>query len=170
MRYLSKLRRAGVPVLWSRTIVAAEGDGRLERCAMRRSPRTASRSGGETPRRSRPMRCASATGSSPRPRLARALGCAHRLVDRHLGYLATETGTDGASSLSGVFVVGDGADLGGARVALARGTLAGIAAAARLGYADRDPDEQRRAARDLAPAERFQARALVDLPGAAGPA
>ena len=154
--YLSKLRRAGVPVLWSRTIVAAEGDGRLERLRHARIAADGSVELADTTTVEADALCLG-YGFVPSTEIARALGCAHRLVDRHVGYLATETGMDGASSLSGVFVIGDSADLGGARVALARGTLAGIAAAARLGYADRDPDEQRRAARDLALAERFQA-------------
>ena len=124
-------------------------------CAMRRSPRTEVLQVADATTVEADTLCLG-YGFIPSTEIARMLGCAHRLVDRHIGYLATETGTDGASSLSGVFVVGDGADLGGSRVALARGTLAGIAAAARLGHADRDPDEQRRAARDLALAERFQ--------------
>ena len=78
-------------------------------------------------------------GFIPSTELARMLGCEHRVADRHLGYLATVTGPDGATSLPGVFVVGDGADMGGSRVALARGTLAGVAAARNLGLLASDP-------------------------------
>ena len=46
---------------------------------------------------------------------------------------------DGRTSVAGVFAVGDGASLGGARVAMARGRLAGLAAARELGL--HAPDE-----------------------------
>lgn len=155
-RYLLTLRRAGVPVLWSHGIVAAQGDGRLER--VRYAPLGAD----GTPRLAEAVTVAADAlclgyGFMPSTEIARALGCAHRLVDRHLGYLATETAEDGATSLPGVFAVGDGADPGGARVALARGTLAGIAAATQLGLADTDPAEGRRALAALRRAEGFQA-------------
>jgi glycine/D-amino acid oxidase-like deaminating enzyme len=72
-------------------------------------------------------------GFVPSTELARALGCEHRVIDKHLGYLATVTDADGRTGIDGVYAVGDGADIGGARVALARGRLAGLAAAQRLG-------------------------------------
>ena len=49
------------------------------------------------------------------------------------GHLATETDDDGRTAIASVFAVGDGAALGGARVAMARGRLAGLAAARDLG-------------------------------------
>ncbi len=49
------------------------------------------------------------------------------------------TDDDGRTSVEGVFAVGDGAALGGARVAMARGGLAGLAAARELGL--HAPDE-----------------------------
>ncbi|CAO3460079.1 SoxB-like sarcosine oxidase, subunit beta related [Azospirillum argentinense] len=159
-RYLLRLRRAGVPVLWSHGIVAAEGAAegteRLER--VRYAPLGAD----GAPRLGESVTVAADAlclgyGFIPSTEIARALGCAHRLVDRHLGYLATETAEDGATSLPGVFAVGDGVDLGGSKVAQARGTLAGIAAATQLGFADTDPEQARRARTDLRRAEGFQA-------------
>ncbi|MFL7903103.1 FAD-dependent oxidoreductase [Azospirillum argentinense] len=159
-RYLLRLRRAGVPVLWSHGVVAAEGAAegteRLER--VRYAPLGAD----GAPRLGESVTVAADAlclgyGFIPSTEIARALGCAHRLVDRHLGYLATETAEDGATSLPGVFAVGDGVDLGGSKVAQARGTLAGIAAATQLGFADTDPEQARRARTDLRRAEGFQA-------------
>ena len=98
-------------------------------------------------------------GFIPSTELARMLGCAHRVAPRHLGYLATETAEDGATSVPGVYVVGDGADLGGSRVALARGTLAGAAAARALGFKAEAPATT---LRELHRAEAFQ-RALWSL-------
>ena len=64
-------------------------------------------------------------GFQPEVGLARALGIPHRFVDVGLGHLATETDADGRTAIASVFAVGDGAVLGGARVAMARGRLAG---------------------------------------------
>lgn len=155
-RYLLRLRRAGVPVLWSHGIVAAEGGERLEQ--VRYAPLGADGAPrlGEAVAVPADALCLG-YGFIPSTEIARALGCSHRLVDRHLGYLATETAEDGATSLPGVFAVGDGVDLGGSKVAQARGTLAGIAAATQLGFADSDPEQGRRARTDLRRAEGFQA-------------
>ena len=118
-----RLRRAGVPVLWGSRVVALEGDRSV-------SPRCA------WPRRRASRRIAADVvalnmGFQPEVGLARALGVPHRFVDVGIGHLATETDEDGRTAVAGVFAVGDGASLGGARVALARGRLAGLAAAAR---------------------------------------
>src|SRR6185369_8014107 len=78
-------------------------------------------------------------GFQPETGLARALGVRHRFVDAGLGHLATEADEDGRTSLPDVFAVGDGASLGGSRVAMARGRLAGLAAARDLGR--HAPDE-----------------------------
>ena len=86
-------------------------------------------------------------GFQPEVGLARALGVPHRFVDSGLGHLATETDEDGRTSLGSVFAVGDGAALGGARVAAARGRLAGLAAARDLGHAAPEDSRTRRALR-----------------------
>lgn len=156
LRYLNRLRRAGVPVLWSHAVVAADGGDRVAQ--VRYAPITAD---------GRLQIDAAVTvpadalcvgyGFVPSTEIARALGCAHHLVDRHLGYLATDTAADGTTDLPGVFVIGDGADLGGARVALARGTLAGHAAATRLGLPAGNAAEIAAAKARLQRAEHFQA-------------
>jgi NAD(P)H-nitrite reductase large subunit len=78
-------------------------------------------------------------GFQPETGLARALGVKQRFVDVGLGHLASDSDEDGRTSVAGVFAVGDGASLGGARVAMARGRLAGLAAARELGL--QAPDE-----------------------------
>ncbi|AMM23698.1 FAD-dependent oxidoreductase [Variovorax sp. PAMC 28711] len=137
-RYLRQLRRHQVPVLWQHTVTAAEGDQgapRVRRIAAS-GPDGAVFFDADT--------LCLGYGFVPSTELARMLGCEHRLVDRHLGYLATVTAEDGATSVPGVFVVGDGADLGGSRVALARGALAGAAAARRLGLSPQVPEDTQR--------------------------
>jgi glycine/D-amino acid oxidase-like deaminating enzyme len=155
LRYLWKLRRADVPVRWSRTVLAAEGSERVQRIVHvsvtddgRTEPDTAETITADT--------LCVGHGFIPSTEIARAVGCAHGLVDRHLGYLASESAADGASSVPGIYVIGDGADVGGARVARARGTLAGIAAARQLGLPEGNSAQGDRARRDLARAQAFQ--------------
>jgi glycine/D-amino acid oxidase-like deaminating enzyme/bacterioferritin-associated ferredoxin len=153
--YLRKLRRSRVPVLWNHGIVSADGGASLTR--VRYAPLEAS----GVPKLDEAQELAADAlclgyGFIPSTEIARALGCTHRVVKRHVGYLATETARDGATSVSGVFAVGDGTDLGGHGVALARGTLAGIAVARELELREGDPLEQRRALRALKRAEEFQ--------------
>jgi D-hydroxyproline dehydrogenase subunit alpha len=138
---LSRLKRAGVPVLWGTTLDRLEGDGRVQAAQA-----------GE--RRFEVDVVALNMGFQPEVNLARALGVAHRLVDRGAGYLASEADMEGRTPVAGVFAIGDGAVLGGARVARARGRLAGLAAARELGLVA-PADNATRAA--LARAERFQA-------------
>ncbi|MDR6154734.1 glycine/D-amino acid oxidase-like deaminating enzyme/bacterioferritin-associated ferredoxin [Acidovorax delafieldii] len=126
-RYMRTLKRHGVPLLWGHEVIAAEGDGALRRVRAARVGRTT-----ETIEFDADTLCLG-YGFIPSTELARMLGCNHRIAPGHLGHLATVTDTQGATSIPGVFVVGDGADLGGSRVALARGTMAGAAAARALG-------------------------------------
>ncbi|MDR3519103.1 MAG: FAD-dependent oxidoreductase [Azospirillaceae bacterium] len=154
--YLAKLWRAGVPVLWSRAILSAEGDGRLQR--LRHAPLDARGvlQAQDAVTVAADVLCLG-SGFLPSTEIARALGCNHIPVDRHIGYLATETGPDGLTTVPDVFVVGDGADLGGAQVALARGTLAGIAAATQLGHPAAADARQQQVRRQLRHASAFQA-------------
>ncbi|MDP3414782.1 FAD-dependent oxidoreductase, partial [Falsiroseomonas sp.] len=119
-RYLAVLKRAGVPVIWGARPDAVEGETRF--LALHAS----------TP--SGKIRIAADAlalnlGFQPETGLARALGCGHRFIDSGLGRLETVTDQDGRTSLPTVFAVGDGAQVGGARIAFARGRLAGLAAA-----------------------------------------
>lgn len=150
LRYLRTLSRAGVPVLWGARLLGCEGEDRF-RCLRIATPASEQRIPADV--------AALNLGFQPETGLARALGCAHRYVDQGLGWLETETDDDGRTSIARVFAVGDGAALGGARVALARGRLAGLAAARELGYPAADAPEARRA---LARALAFQ-RALWSI-------
>ena len=159
--FLRKLRRARVPVLWNHGIVSASGGGRLERVRYARLDARGAPDNTDPTEIEVDALCLG-YGFIPSTEIARALGCSHRHVERHVGYLATETTEDGATSVPGVFAVGDGADLGGHRVAMARGTLAGITVANELQQSDGDPLEAPRTLRALKAAEHFQ-RALWAL-------
>ena len=127
---LLTLKRAGVPVLWSARVTELRGDERV---------RSALVAGRAFDRSYDVDVVALNLGFQPETGLARALGAKQRFVDVGLGHLASETDEDGRTSVAGVFAVGDGASLGGARVAMARGRLAGLAAARELGL--HAPDE-----------------------------
>ena len=123
---LAKLKRAGVPVLWGTRIAALSGTDRVEAAELAGTSLAVDV-------------VAQNAGFQPETGLARALGIPHGFVDTGQGYLATQTDADGRTALPAVFAVGDGAAIGGARVAQARGRLAGLAAARDLGL--RAPDE-----------------------------
>jgi glycine/D-amino acid oxidase-like deaminating enzyme len=122
---LAALRRAGVPVIYGARVIALEGEASVQ-AARIATPAGEQRIAAEV--------VALNMGFQPEVGLARALGCAHRFEDRGLGYLATETDAEGRTTVEGVFAIGDGAALGGSRVAMARGRLAGLAAARELGF------------------------------------
>jgi len=136
---LTRLRRAGVPVLWGTRPLAVLGSDRVQGLAVA-GPRGISVIPTDA--------VALNWGFQAETGLARALGAEHRVV---AGRLETVTDTEGRTSLPGVFAVGDGARMGGAQVALHRGRAAGLAAARALGLAAPPPP---RAA--LRRAERFQ--------------
>ena len=81
-------------------------------------------------------------GFSPSNELTRLLGCRHdhlpgaspAAAPTPAFALAATRDANGAASRPGVLVAGDCGGIGGARVALAQGTLAGIEAARRLGH------------------------------------
>lgn len=123
---LWRLRRAGVPVYWGSEIGEIEGKARAT------AVRLATQAG---ERRIEVGLVALNAGFQPETALARALGAEHRFVDAGLGHLATLADEEGRTSVPGVFAVGDGAQFGGARIAMARGRLAGLAAARDLGFA-----------------------------------
>ena len=81
-------------------------------------------------------------GFSPSSELTRLLGCRHEYRPPPFVGIAARRDANGAASQPGVLVAGDCGGIGGARVALAQGTLAGIEAARRLG---RLSDEEARA-------------------------
>ncbi len=141
---LATLRRAGVPVLWSARVTGMQGEDRV---------RGAQVTDGRGDRSFDVDVVAMNLGFQPEVGLARALGIPHRFVDAGLGHLATQTDADGRTAISSVFAVGDGAALGGARVAMARGRLAGLAAARDLGRQAPDDPGARKA---LAHAREFQ--------------
>ncbi|MEM9443041.1 MAG: FAD-dependent oxidoreductase, partial [Pseudomonadota bacterium] len=131
--YLLQLRRAGVPVLWSHMAIAAHGDQRVN--AIDVAPiGPDGRLDSDQQKRLAGDVVGLGYGFIASSEIARALGCKMRWDERHLGSLAVDVSRVGATSVEGVFAVGDGAQVAGASVALAKGELAGMAAARELGF------------------------------------
>ena len=124
VRQLARLRSAGVPLLFGHVVCRAEGAERVERAVV-----AATRPDGQLEAELAfdiDALCVGA-GFQPQAELARALGCRLAWAD---GAMAVVREDDGCTSLGNVFVAGDGGGLGGARAALAQGTLAGLAVVA----------------------------------------
>src|SRR5207244_10393613 len=71
-------------------------------------------------------------GFQPANELLRALGATHD-YDPGRGQLVTRREADGATTVPGVYAVGDCCGLGGAQAAAEEGTIAGLAVARSLG-------------------------------------
>lgn len=132
LRYLSKLRRAGVPVIWGHVIMGIEGTERVESILIAPTGHHG-QSDASAVRRFDVDAVCLGYGFAPDTELARQIGCGHRTDSGAADVLVPDRDADGESSLPGVFIVGDGAGLGGAHVALAEGAIAGYRAAINLG-------------------------------------
>ena len=130
LSYLAALRRLGVPVLYGHVLARAEGAERVERATLVRLDKAGHPMGERT---YQVDAVCTGYGFLPSTEITRLLGCRHRFDDSGAGALVVERDGDGATSRPGVFAVGDCGGIGGARVALSQGTLAGWAAARNLG-------------------------------------
>lgn len=131
--YLRILKKHATPMHWGETVVEAHGEERLERITVV----AVDRQGRQLPGTARQIECdllCLGHGFIPSTDLARMLGCEQQLSSTPFSTPTIVTDKHGASSVPGVFVIGDGARLAGAQVAQVRGTLAGHAAAKALGY------------------------------------
>lgn len=130
-RYLSELRKAGVPYRFGRAVVAAHGAERVEAATVALLDAAG-----------RPLRegrsivaidtlCVS-FGFTPNVELAQLAGAA-MVFDPARGGWAPQVDDNLESSAPGLFVAGETAGVGGAALALLTGRIAGLAAARRLG-------------------------------------
>ena len=132
LSYLATLKRLGVPILYRHVLTRAEGAERVEGASLARVDARGRPVAGSERAFQLDAVCAG-YGFAPSTEITRLLGCRHRFDDRGAGALVVERDGDGATSRPGVFCVGDCGGIGGARVALAQGTLAGWAAVRGLG-------------------------------------
>ena len=133
LRYLRELARHGVTPLFGHALVRIEGTRTAERAILARIDRT----GRPVPGSERSWEVDTVClgyGFSPSSELTRLLGCRHDYRTRPFAGLAARRDENGAASRPGVLVAGDCGGIGGARVALAQGMLAGLEAASGLGH------------------------------------
>ena len=163
LRYLRDLKRRGIPILYGHAMVRAEGAGALERAVLARLDGAGRPVSGSERTFDVDTACLG-YGFASSTELTRLLGCRHEYRPGPFPGLAPVRDANGATTRSGVFVAGDCGEFGGARVALAQGTLAGVEAARRLGCLSDDDAAARGAAarRALARGLAFQ-RALWRL-------
>lgn len=126
-RWLSVLRRAGVPVLTRHVALSVSGDGAAERLVIARHdgrgrpvPGTEQRFAADT--------VAFNHGFTANGDLARMAGAETRFDPRRGGWLPVRDG-DGATSVPGLFVAGDAGGLAGGLAAACDGAVVGAAAA-----------------------------------------
>jgi NADPH-dependent 2,4-dienoyl-CoA reductase/sulfur reductase-like enzyme len=134
--YLARLQRARVPILTGRAVVRVEGDGRAERAVVARLDPAGLPVPGTEITLDVDAVCLG-YGFMPGNELARLLGLRHSIDPRTGGYVV-ERSPAGQTGLAGVWAIGDGAEVRGAKVAESTGMLAGAAAAASLGRPVRD--------------------------------
>lgn len=115
--WIHQIRRSGVRRVRNVTSFSASGDGRLEEVEFTQSDGMSSRVKASV--------LLSHQGVVPSIHVTQALGCSHRWSEAQ-ACLAPVLDEWGQSSLEGVFVAGDGAGIGGAKVACIRGELVGL--------------------------------------------
>ena len=153
--YRRRLRSADVPLIYGSAVT------RVEPAANRLTVHVSRRDGRSASERTYTVDTVClGYGFHPSNEIMRALGCAHD-YDAARDQMVTRVAANGTgkTTVPTVFALGDCTGLGGVRVALAQGTLAGCAAAAELGYsiAGDLEAERARARRDMARHRRFQA-------------
>lgn len=142
-----ELRRAGFPILRGVTQLRAEGSRRLERIAYRAADGSWHSVAADL--------MLIHEGVVPSIHITQALGCEHAWSDSQHCFVP-KLDAWGQASQPGIFVAGDGAGIGGARAAGARGALAALGIALRTGKVKEDEARQRAAplrrqlARDMA--------------------
>ncbi|MGD8491122.1 MAG: NAD(P)/FAD-dependent oxidoreductase [Anaerolineae bacterium] len=126
---LRTMQRAGVGIRWRHQIVRAEGEGQVERAAIGPVPNADRKSLTETV----PVdTICLGFGFIPSIQLSRLAGCEHTYRPEQRIY--TPVRDEGLqTTLPGLFVVGDGARIGGKDVARLEGQLAALGAARSLG-------------------------------------
>jgi NADPH-dependent 2,4-dienoyl-CoA reductase/sulfur reductase-like enzyme len=136
-RYLTELKRRGIPLLHRHAIAGVERTGSVLRAQVVAWP-----SDGRVSSRSYDVDTVCVGyGFMPSNEILRALGCRHGF-DPDRGHLVTERDGDGLTSVAHVYAVGDCTGLGGAPPAEAEGIIAGLAAARSLGLAPAAGQEQ----------------------------
>jgi NADPH-dependent 2,4-dienoyl-CoA reductase/sulfur reductase-like enzyme len=129
-KQLGSLRGRGVPLYYGHALVAVAGDRKVRSATITRLDSMGAPVPGSERQLDVDAVCVN-VGFLPQAELARALGCEFTYDAAGASLRATRD-EEGRSSVAHVFIVGDAGGLGGARVALAQGIIAGAAIAREL--------------------------------------
>ncbi|MFC3712814.1 FAD-dependent oxidoreductase [Sphingoaurantiacus capsulatus] len=132
--HVAALALAGVSIRYRHVLTRVEGEGKAQRAAIARVGDDGRIVAGSERWFDIDAVCLG-YGFLPQSEIGRALGCAYDVTPAGL---VAQRDDEARSSVPEVFIVGDAGGLGGARVALALGTLAGTAAARDLGKTPAD--------------------------------
>lgn len=139
--HASKIRRAGVPILTSHTIVRADGDGAVERAVIAEVDASWNIVPGTEKTIDCDVICIS-VGLSPLAELLWQAGCAMRYI-RELGGHVPLRNESLETSVEGLYIAGDVTGIEEASAAMVEGHLAGLEAAASLGFKSPDYGHER---------------------------
>ena len=153
--YIVQLWRAKVPILYRHVLVEATGGDSVEQGEVAAINKQGQLIPGSNKSFEVEAICVG-YGFIPNTELTRLIRCNH-IHDGKTGALVVKRDDNGATSVPGVFSVGDSGKLEGAQFALAQGTLAGISIAQNLGKESIDLKEVYFAKRRLSRNRKFQA-------------
>lgn len=131
-QYSSSMLRQHVPLLFNHAIVKASGREQVEAATIARLDASGAPIPGTEKTYAVDAICLG-YGLLPSFQLASALGCELRF-DERLAWFEPRHNQRMESSRAGIFVAGDVTDIAGSKVALVEGEIAGLSAAAQLGY------------------------------------
>ncbi len=132
--YTSNLRRHHVPLLFNHSIIQASGRESVEKATIARLDRQGRPVPGTEKQYEVDAVCLG-YGLLPSFQLPVAMGCQLKL-DARLNWFVPEHNERMETTQPGIFVAGDVTDIGGSKVALLEGQLAGMTAAFQLGALD----------------------------------
>lgn len=154
LRYLARLRAAGVPVFYRRVLKAVKAvEGGLSATLVR-----VGQEDGPADRTVEIDAICVGYGFQPNNEILRCLGCRHEHDERR-GHLVAQRDAHCETTVRGIYAIGDCCGLGGAPAALQEGTIAACAAVGSLGLdlPARLDRERKRAVRTLRRHRMFQA-------------
>lgn len=130
LRHLFNLVRRSVPVYYNHALISVRGANRAESARIARLDGSGSPVAGSERQFKVDAVCLN-YGFLPQSELAKALGCEFD-YDHRTGRMIARRDDDGRSNIPQVFIIGDAGGLGGAKVAVEQGKLAGFAVAREL--------------------------------------
>lgn len=131
IRYWTRLFRHQIPFMYSSMVVRAEGDGQVQQAIVARVDKDWHVVPGTETKLKVDTICLG-YGFQASSELSRLCGCRQRFDEDQGGYIPVRDEWM-RTTVPGVLAAGDGSGIGGSRIAIEEGRLAGIAAAIELG-------------------------------------